>query len=135
MIVFDLPYTHIRCTDFLALPEYEAMKRSVSILNWEFYNKGSYVYKVSSIDYESPFYLANKGIIQKFTSEDFIAALSIRLDARIERCTDFSFHRMEVGDFSCKHTDQNAQSEIVRVVYYLSEPCSYQGGKLVLYDA
>lgn len=134
MIVYEIPYKHIRHFDFLLTEEYQALYSCLSELEWELYDRGSYKYKVSSIDYETKCYKDNKAIIEKFISAEFITTLSGLLGVNFSKCKDFTFHKMDIGDFSLKHTDKNSYGEIARVVYYLSEPNSYAGGDLVLYD-
>jgi len=134
MKIFDRPYPHIKCLKFLTLSEYNAMMISVSNLAWELYDKGSYKYKVSSIDYETECYIQNQAIIEKFISKDFISILSEALTIKLEKCVDFTFHKMDVGDFSQKHTDKNEFGQLARIVYYLSQPDDYEGGCLKLFD-
>lgn len=131
---FKNPYPHIKCLNFLTLSEYHAMVVSVSSLEWELYDKGSYKYKVSSIDYETECYIQNQAIIEKFISEDFISLLSEALKIKLEKCVDFTFHKMDIGDFSQKHTDKNEFGQLARIVYYLSKPNDYEGGCLRLFD-
>lgn len=134
MKVFDRPYTHIKFFDFLRTNEYEALVNCLDNLEWELYDRGSYHYKVSSIDYETQCYLQNKAIIEKFISTEFISTLSNSLEIQLERCKDFTFHKMDIGDFSSRHTDKNNFGELARVVYYLSAPNTYEGGSLNLYN-
>ena len=134
MKIYEQPFKHLRCFDFLPFSEFRVFIKCLSNLEWELYNKRSYKYKVSSIDYDTECYRNNKSIIEKFISAEFINSLSELLEIKIERCKDFTFHKMDVGDFSSKHTDRNGYGELARVVYYLTEPDSYEGGNLNLYD-
>ena len=133
MKVYLKPYRHIRCSNFLSPNEYDRLVEHLPRLKWELYDKGNYCYKVSSLDYETEYYRLNKEIIEKFISTDFIARLSDILEIKFEKCKDFTFHKMEIGDFSFKHTDKNKYGEIGRIVYYLTEPENYEGGNLKLY--
>lgn len=134
MKIFYQPYPHIKCFNFLRLSEYHAIIMSLSSLGWELYDKGSYKYQVSSIDYETEFYIQNKTIIEKFMSTNFISILSEALNIKLEKCVDFTFHKMDIGNFSHKHTDKNEFGQLARIVYYLSKPDDYEGGYLRLFD-
>lgn len=134
MKVITKPYTHIKQFDFLNTKECEALISYLENLEWEPYDRGSYKYKVSSIDYETQCYMQNKAIIEKFISTEFIYSLSNSLEIKLECCKDFTFHKMDIGDFSNKHTDKNNFGELARVVYYLSAPSTYEGGSLNLYN-
>jgi Rps23 Pro-64 3,4-dihydroxylase Tpa1-like proline 4-hydroxylase len=134
MITHEHPYKHIQQFDFLPVNEYQALCNCLQGLEWELYDKGSYKYKVSSIDYETECYKNNKSIVEKFISQEFIQSLSSLLCVEFSKCKDFTFHKMDIGDFSLKHTDKNSYGEIARVVYYLSEPNSFEGGNLNLFD-
>jgi predicted 2-oxoglutarate/Fe(II)-dependent dioxygenase YbiX len=134
MKIYEQPFRHVRCFDFLLPVEFWELVKCLSHLEWEIYDKGSYKYKVSSIDYETECYKNNKSIIEKFIAAEFINSLSDLLEIKFERCKDFTFHKMEVGDYSFKHTDRNGRGELARVVYYLTEPDFYEGGSLNLYD-
>lgn len=134
MKIFENPYPHIKCLNFLTPNEYNTMTLSVVNLEWESYDRGSYKYKVSSIDYETECYIQNKAIIEKFISNDFISILSQVLNIKLEKCVDFTFHKMDVGDFSQKHSDKNEFDQLARLVYYLSEPHTYEGGCLIVFD-
>lgn len=131
---FETPYLHIKALNFLTHNEYNAIMHSVVNLEWELYDQGSYKYKVSSIDYETECYIQNKTIIEKLISNDFISILSQLLNIKLERCVDFTFHKMDVGDFSQKHTDKNEFGQLARIAYYLSKPDDYEGGCLRLFD-
>ncbi len=135
MKLIKLPHKHIKEFDFLPLREFKKLSDGIPSLEWELYDKGSYNYKVSGIDYETAYYKMNKRIIEKFISRSFLDNLSDLFDLKINKCNNFTFHKMEAGDFSLKHTDKNNFGEIIRVIYYLSEPDSYLGGELVLYSA
>lgn len=135
MKIYQQPYRHVRCFNFLSPDEYSRLLDHLYCLEWENYDKGHYCYKVSSLDYETEYYRANKDIIEKFISPAFIAYLSDLLEIKFDTCKDFTFHKMEIGDFSFKHTDRNQYGEIARVVYYLTEPVNYEGGDLKLYGS
>jgi predicted 2-oxoglutarate/Fe(II)-dependent dioxygenase YbiX len=134
MKTFDEPYTHIRVLEFLTYSEHQAVWDSVKKLKWELYDRGSYKYKVSSIDYESEFYVQNQAVVEKFVSNDFITTLSYSLDIQLKKCVDFCFHKMNIGDFSQKHTDKNEFGQLARIIYYVSDPYDYEGGDLRLFD-
>lgn len=135
MKVINHPYPHIKQFDFLTGLKPKKLSGCIEKLGWEFYDKGGYKYSVSSIDYESECYLQNKTIIHEFISGNFISGLADALSVKLNRCNDFTFHKMDAGDFSSKHTDKNNFGELARVIYYLSEPASYEGGSLKLFDA
>lgn len=134
MKIFCQPYLHIKQLNFLTKNEYCELWSSMKNLRWELYDIGSYKYKVSSIDYETECYIQNKEIIEKFISKHFISKLSDTLNIQLENCVDFTFHKMDIGDFSQKHTDKNEFGQLARIVYYLSKPDDYEGGYLRLFD-
>jgi len=134
MKVYEQPYRHIKCYDFLPPGEYGRLVDGLPLLDWELYCKSSYNYHVSSIDYETQYYKVNQEIVAKFISADFIRLLSGTLEIDLDKCKNFTFHRMDVGDFSFRHTDKNQYGELARVVYFLTEPGEYQGGDLKLFD-
>jgi len=134
MEIIDQPHKHIKEFNFLSLLEFERLIHGIQYLDWELYNKRTYIYKVCGIDYENIYYKENRTIIEKFVSDEMITSLSKLFDLNIKRCNNFTLHKMEPGDYSLKHTDKNRNGEIARIVYYLSHPDSYDGGELVLYS-
>lgn len=134
MKVIEIPHTHLKKYDFLAFEDFEKLYENISLLKWELYDKGSYKYLVSSIDYDNDYFKINKSIVENFISPEFISALSSLLNIEIIRCNNFTIHKMEEGHFSKKHHDKNPYGEVARVVYYLSEPSSYKGGELIMFS-
>ena len=102
-------------------------------MSWEHYERQSYIYWVSSLDFETPFFMQNQEVLSEFLSQDFIDALGASFGVSLTRCKDATFHKMEKGHFSRRHTDSNKQGEKVRVIYYVTPPCQYDGGELMLF--
>jgi hypothetical protein len=127
------PYKHFVKYDFLSAAQFELLREMVPLLKWEMYERDSYRYFVSGLDFECAFYQRTRNVLDSLISSTFIASISKSFDVPLTRCVDASFHRMEVGHFSAPHTDANINGEIVRIVHYFSDLESYRGGELVLY--
>lgn len=129
-----LPYPHCINTDFLSEEDFYILYKNIKYLEWEYYKKHSYEYYVSSLDFESPFYLKTKHVINYFISSKFIKFLSDIYGIAISKCKDATFHKMVKGHYTKRHTDSNQEGEKIRLIYYFSKPSEYEGGDFVLFS-
>lgn len=134
MILTKYPYNHFVQPNFLLEDEFTLLYDNLNLLVWELYQKGSYQYWVSSLDYECSYYKQSQIVINKMLEEKFVNHLSGLFNIKLSKCKDATFHKMEVGHFSKRHTDANNAGEKIRLILYFSQPSDYKGGELVLYS-
>lgn len=128
----EYPYKHFISYSFFEKVDFEVLHHNLNLLEWELYCKQSYEYWISSLDYDCEYYRVTKPIIDKVVNCDFINKLSKLFSTNLTKCKDASFHKMEAGHYSKRHTDDNDTGEKVRVVIYFSDSSEYSGGELVI---
>lgn len=132
--IVNYPYKHFVKSPFLTNSEFVQMSASLDLLEWELYDKQAYIYWVCSLDFECPYYLMNKNILDYLISPEFLNYLSELFELLISKCVDATFHKMGKGHYSERHTDKNDNGEKIRIIIYFSEPSNYKGGELLIYE-
>lgn len=132
--LIEYPYKHFISSSFFDEVDFGVLHNNLNLLEWELYRKQSYEYWISSLDYNCDYYKVTKQIIDKVIDLDFIKNLSALFNSNLNKCKDASFHKMEAGHYSKRHTDENDTGEKVRIVIYFSEISEYTGGELVIYS-
>lgn len=132
--LIEYPYKHFISFSFFEKEDFETLHNNLNLLEWELYRKQSYEYWISSLDFNCDYYKATKQIINKVIDFDFIKKVSMLFSTNLTKCKDASFHKMEAGHYSKRHTDDNDTGEKVRIVIYFSDSSEYSGGELVIYS-
>jgi Rps23 Pro-64 3,4-dihydroxylase Tpa1-like proline 4-hydroxylase len=137
MKLVEQPYKHYLKENFFEPATFELLKEVSSSSDWSLFEDKNFPQYISERKQVEDFFILNQNTKQYFSfllDNGFIKQLESLFPTPLKECVSISFHKLTQGCFNVVHNDHNSNGEKLRVVCYLSNPTSYEGGELNLFS-
>lgn len=137
MQLIEQPYKHYIKENFFSPDRFQMLREFAQQSPWTYYDHvdfPQYIIPKHLVEY---FFVNQEVSQQKFEflfQKYFINSLEPLFGISLEKCVAISFHKLINSNFNIVHNDYNEYGEKFRIVCYLSEPVTYEGGELNLYS-
>jgi len=131
MKVVTQPYKHFTEQAFFLKKDFDTIIKNLHLIKWnvEVQDEFTFYFGETIPTFEE----RTNEILSKYTQKGFIETLSLLFDVHLDTCLSVVFFKMTKGYAHKTHSDDNSFGEKVRIVCYLSDLSSYEGGELNLH--
>jgi|SanBayMetagenome_1026888.scaffolds.fasta_scaffold00317_3 hypothetical protein len=137
MQLIEQPYKHYIKENFFSPKQFQILSDFTQKSPWTYYDHVDFPQYIILKQLVEDFFVNQEASKQKFEflfQRDFINSLEPLFGISLEKCVAISLHKLIKSNFNIIHNDYNEYGEKFRIVCYLSNPETYQGGELNLYS-
>lgn len=137
MQLIEQPYKHYIKENFFSPEQFQMLCEFTQKSPWTYYEHIDFPQYIIPKHLVEDFFLNQEASSEKFKfifKRDFISSLEPLFGISLEKCVAISFHKLIKSNFNIVHNDINEYGEKFRIVCYLSNPETYEGGELKLYS-
>jgi 2OG-Fe(II) oxygenase superfamily len=131
------PYKHYIEENFFTLEQFQLLCDFIENSSWVYYDHVDFPQYIIPKQFVQDFFLNRQASKNEFSflfERDFIISLEPLFEISLEKCVGISVHKLIYSNFNIVHNDYNEYDEKFRIVCYLSNPETYEGGELNLYS-